>query len=301
MFQEKRLAFMYALSPVHMGSGTSLGVIDNPIQREKHTGHPVFAGSGIKGACREAAKQSGCSNVNIIFGPDTNASEHAGAASFTDAQIVAFPVRSLRHGFVYATSPIALSRMIRLARAVGISPPVEMPSEPNDESAIIISDELLSEGKLILESYEFKKQDGGENLKNIANWLADQIFDKNSGYSFFKEKLKKHLVLISDTQFSYFVNNSTLVEPHVRIDDNTGTSDDGGLFFTENVPPESIFVSLVMASQERKKKGDGGKSISASEIMAELEEILSGKLLQIGGDATTGRGQVFIRFNNKEE
>ena len=52
MFQKQAVVFLYAVSPVHMGAGSAVGVIDNPIQRERHTGHPCFAGSGIKGAVR---------------------------------------------------------------------------------------------------------------------------------------------------------------------------------------------------------------------------------------------------------
>jgi CRISPR-associated protein Cmr4 len=45
--------FLYAVSPVHMGAGQAIGVIDNPIQ-QRHTNHPCFAGSGIKGAVRHS-------------------------------------------------------------------------------------------------------------------------------------------------------------------------------------------------------------------------------------------------------
>ena len=47
MFQRQAAVFLYAVSPVHMGAGSAVGVIDNPIQRERHTGHPCFAGSGL--------------------------------------------------------------------------------------------------------------------------------------------------------------------------------------------------------------------------------------------------------------
>jgi CRISPR-associated protein Cmr4 len=59
VFTANKLMFLYAVTPVHMGPGTALGVIDNPIQREVHTGHPVFAGSGIKGALRDCAPTKG--------------------------------------------------------------------------------------------------------------------------------------------------------------------------------------------------------------------------------------------------
>jgi len=302
MFQEKRLAAIYAVSPVHMGSGTSLGVIDNPIQREKHSGYPLFGGSGIKGAGREVAgtgeKAMTREEINAIFGPESNASDHAGAVSFSDAQLVAFPVRSLREGYVYATSPLALARLARLAAMAGAGfPEADLPG-PEDTQAVVIDRGLLSQGKLVLESYEFANMDEGCSnvLENAATWLADFAVPDDAAYGYFHDKIARHLVLLSDTQFAYFVHNATVVEPHVRIDDHTGTADDGGLFFTENVPPEAIFATLVMASQERRKKGDKEKGRSATEVMARVAEVLDGRLLQIGGDATTGRGQVLVRF-----
>ena len=54
MFEKTAALFLYAVSPVHMGAGQAVDVIDNPIQRERHTGHPCFAGSGIKGAVRHS-------------------------------------------------------------------------------------------------------------------------------------------------------------------------------------------------------------------------------------------------------
>jgi len=285
-----------------MGSGTSLGVIDNPIQREKHTGHPLFAGSGIKGAVREQAgtgeKAMTREEINAIFGPESNASDHAGAVSFSDAQLVAFPVRSLREGFVYATSPLALARLARLAAMAGCRAPSTDLPEPPDTQAVVVDTGLLSQGKLVLESYEFAIMDEGcsKILEEIAAWLAEFAVPDNAEYSYFRNKIARHLVLLSETQFAYFVHNATVVEPHVRIDDDTGTADDGGLFFTENVPPEAIFATLVMASQERRKNGDKEKGRSAAEVMARVAEVLDGRLLQIGGDATTGRGQVLVRF-----
>lgn len=105
MFEKRAVVFLYALSPVHMGAGSAIGVIDNPIQRERHTNHPCFAGSGIKGAVRHGFETlDGDPNlIDRLFGPASDGDRtalHAGAVSFGDAQLVAFPVRSLRHGYV---------------------------------------------------------------------------------------------------------------------------------------------------------------------------------------------------------
>jgi CRISPR-associated protein Cmr4 len=301
MFQAKRLMFLYAVTPVHMGAGTAIGVVDNPIQREVHTQHPLFAGSGIKGALRQAAEGHanwGKERVNRIFGPETNASDHAGAISFADAQLVAFPVRSLKEGYVYATSPYVLKRLARLAGIAGVTDfPADALPEPNETQAVVLNDALLAQNKLVLESYAFETLADTDALQKVAIWIAKHGLPNDDGHKFFHDKLTADLVLLSDTQFSFFVRNSTVVEPHVRIDDASGTADDGGLFFTENLPPESLMVSLAMASEERRKKGDGGDNKETPQaIIGAITSTFDGTTIQIGGDATTGRGQVIVSF-----
>jgi CRISPR-associated protein Cmr4 len=125
MYQESTALFIYCVSPVHMGAGTAIGLIDNPIQRERHTDYPMIAGSGLKGAVRHRFQADGWDKDLIarIFGPETNASEYAGAISFGDAQLVAFPVRCTKRAYVYATSPTALARAARTLTPVGATPP----------------------------------------------------------------------------------------------------------------------------------------------------------------------------------
>src|SRR2546422_10927200 len=111
MFEKKAVVFLYAVSPVHMGAGIAIGVIDNPIQRERHTKHPCFAGSGVKGAVRHGFEAIGGDGnlINVLFGPPSGRGElYAGAVSFGDAQLVAFPVPRLEGGDVYTTRPQAL-------------------------------------------------------------------------------------------------------------------------------------------------------------------------------------------------
>ena len=92
-----------------------------------------------------------------------------------------------------------------------------------------------------------------------------------------------------------------MVEAHVRINDTTGTADDGGLFYTENLPPESVLAGLVMASVERQsKKARRDTLLDASAVLAAVLHGtnspggLAGGLLQVGGDATTGRGLIVV-------
>jgi CRISPR-associated protein Cmr4 len=71
------------------------------------------------------------------------------------------------------------------------------------------------------------------------------------------------------------------------------------LFYTENLPPESILFTVIMASQERYKRGDSAENrMGAAQIINTLVnggenwQALQGRMVQFGGDATTGRGQI---------
>lgn len=305
MFTECKAVFFYCVSPVHMGAGSAVGVIDNPIQRERHTGHPSFAGSGVKGAARHgwevlcervpaADKGKLKAKLDAIFGPASNAELHAGAVSFGDAQLVAFPVRSLKGGYVYATCPIALSRAQRLLAMTGVE--VKWPALPalEEGQCLLANAALLNRDKLHLEAFEYDPGDqASEAVKQIGEWLAEKALPQGGGYEHFCKKLKTDLAVLSDTDFAYFSQHATLVEPHVRINDKTGSADDGGLFYTENLPPESLLVAPLLASQTRTGNKD---ELDARAVMTQLCTVLDGQLLQIGGDATTGRGLVVARF-----
>ncbi len=325
MFEATQLVFYYAVSPVHMGAGSAIGAIDSPIQREVHTGHPMFAGSGLKGALRhhfnrawpraEGDDRKPNSLINRIFGPDTSASDFAGALSLSDAQLVLLPVRSLKGGFAYVTSPLALARLRRLATQAGLSPDWSVPSVAENMAATATDALLQAKGsaqQLVLEAFEFIKVDS-VGVDTMAEWIARYALP-GAPNSFFANKLKSDLVVLNDTDFSHFARHAMVVEPHVRINDESGTADDGGLFYVENLPPETLMVGLAQASIERFKKdsrnGDSAPLFQAGEVLKQVfaggngnTPGIGGKLLQIGGDATTGRGLVVVQpapSNSKE-
>ncbi|MDR2259812.1 MAG: type III-B CRISPR module RAMP protein Cmr4, partial [Azoarcus sp.] len=258
MFEKHAALFLYTVSPVHMGAGQAIGVIDNPIQRERHTRHPSFAGSGIKGAVRHGfeALFNGAENACIdqLFGPEAGSNTlHAGAVSFGDAQLIALPVRALREGYVYATCPQALARTQRLLKLIGRA--ANWPELPKvDEGKCLIANpKLLTGDKLHLEAFEYTALPLAQAapLAQIAADLAKRALPVDEACSFFREKLEHDLAVLSDTDFGYFSENATLVETHVRIDEKTGTASDGGLFYTENLPPESLLVAPMLASKSR--------------------------------------------------
>jgi len=297
MFEKQTLLFYSCMTPLHMGAGTAIGAIDNPIQREVHSGHPLIAGSGIKGALRHHLARTWQKHEDIkrLFGPERDASEHAGALAFTDAQLVAFPVRSLKNAFVWATCPYALARLKRLAANAGVAAEWTIP-EVGTGNAATASDAALTDGKLILEAFEFTRVG---DCADIATWLANNALPPGDAHAFFRDKLKRDLVVLADSDFAHFVKSATVVEPHVRIKDDTGTADSGGLFYTESLPPESLLAGLVLASVERGKGKE--EKLAAETVLARLiagngeaQPGIADAMVQMGGDATTGRGLVLI-------
>ena len=148
-----------------------------------------------------------------------------------------------------------------------------------------------------------------DTLKTIAQWIATHALGGN-GNNFFADKFKTDLVLLHDTDFAHFARHAMVVEPHVRIDDASGTASDGGLFYVENLPPETLMVGLAQASIERFKKDSRSKDsvalLNAPEVLSKVfagsgDTLpgITGKLLQIGGDATTGRGLVMVQTAGK--
>ena len=298
MFENKAVMFLYAVSPVHMGAGSATGIIDNPIQRERHTRHPCFAGSGIKGAVRHGFEAIGGDPalVDLLFGPESRAGDlHAGAVSFGDGQLVAFPVRCLKNGYVYATCPQALARTQRLLGLVDVGKEWAIPTVAEGR-CMVRNPDLLSgkkRNKLHLEAFEYDAETL-ETLGALAADLADRALPQDGACDFFHKKLANDIVVLSDTDFAYFTEHATLVEPHVRIDDATGAADDGGLFYTENLPPESLLVAPLFASRTRAGK-DAATEMTAEDVMPKIANVIDGKTIQIGGDATTGRGLVAVR------
>jgi CRISPR/Cas system CMR subunit Cmr4 (Cas7 group RAMP superfamily) len=56
----------------------------------------------------------------------------------------------------------------------------------------------------------------------------------------------------------------------------------------------------MLASRERVKKGaEKDQLLTSSEVLKALVETLHGEVVQIGGDATTGRGLVALRVVSK--
>ena len=300
MFKCANMMFIYTETSLHCGSGSSLGVVDLPIQREKYTDYPVCQASGVKGVVREwFENKHGDKDDKVIktFGPDfsnrgSDTEAFAGAATFTDARLLLFPVRSLNGVFAYTTSRFALNRLKRDLQMAGITVDWTIPDDIGDKIVGVSECKIKdSNNKVVLEEYTFDFQ-VDTNVNAIAEWIADNAIPKGTEYDFWRNKVKTDLLILPENTFRDFVKLSTEVQARIRINNETKTVDEGALFYEESLPTDSLLYSVVMVHDA------ANATFKADEIMKLLNEI-DGKRLQFGGDATIGKGIVNVNFFKK--
>jgi CRISPR-associated protein Cmr4 len=292
-----RLLFVHALSPLHAGTGQGVGIIDLPIAREKASGIPYLPGSSLKGTLRDECQDP--VKRKRVYGPDTNnASEHAGAVQISDQRLVLLPIRSLKGTFAWVTSPYLLRRFVRDVQQTDSSGyPANIPTvaTPN----CLVSDQdcciKLSDGKVVLEDLDLTAETNAD-ARAWAVWLGTQIFpdnkDKQSEVEEWRKMLKARICIVSDDALNFLLNTATEVTARIKLKDDTKTVQDGGLWYEEALPTETILSGLVFAIPTRKEldAGNGQKSrVTDEEVFKTVNDSL-GKPLQFGGNATVGRG-----------
>ena len=124
---EKQIISIFTRTPLHVGAGNSVGAVDSPVMRERHTRIPIIPGSSLKGVLADLWNDEKCERTQEgkkLFGEDDarNASDaKAGQLLVGEARVLAFPVRSAKGSFAWISCPLALRRLERDAeRAYGV-------------------------------------------------------------------------------------------------------------------------------------------------------------------------------------
>lgn len=309
---KRHLLTLYTRTPLHVGSGTSVDVVDLPIMRERITGFPVIPASSLKGVLLQHARETfeagnyARSNQGIpdaaklLFGAVDGEGEKqrstAGCVQIMEAKLLAFPVRSLAGCFAWITCPAALHRFQRdtglLRHADGKTLPLPQP----DRDKVIAGSDLTVGGQAVLEEFALDlerplKPDTDDRLlcQKLAGLTKDPLWT---------DRLNKRLALVHDENFQHFVTTCTEVVARIKIDPAKRTVDGGALFNQENVPCEALFYSVLTVLLPRRDTGerDPAKALEAAgrllgELLPDGEDPQTPPpILQIGGDETTGHG-----------
>lgn len=284
MYKNAELMLMRVVTPVHVGSGNELGLIDLPIQREGHTNYPKFESSSLKGAVRQAleenaAKKEDVFNIHNLFGfdsaslnyyidPDGNVQQcgedvekafnkakktdqFAGCMGFTDGKILLFPVPSAKGVFAYITCKAVLERFFEECVFSGISIEHEIPVLKKQNAVWYVSDD--SEGQ-----YTCTVNLDDNNI--VLEEYTYRKYNQENGNDCIKriaeiiacgkEAYYKHLiekmVIIPDDDFRDFVSFHTEVITRTKINNITGTVEKGALFTEEYLPSQTVLYCSVL-------------------------------------------------------
>lgn len=275
------LLTLFTRTPLHVGAGTSVGAIDQPVVRERHTGYPVIPGSALKGVLADLwlDRSDPAAPVRSIVGKrlfgedDLKANAAAGKLLIGESKLLAFPVRSAKGCFAWITCPMVLARFDRDARKRISIPSIEVvkgAAKVATETDVLLT--FKDASTAVFEEYSMptsKDEAVDELAKSLQPLCSDKVWS---------ELVAKKLAVVDDETFAYFAKNACEVAQHNHINDTTNTVDGPGFFNQENVPSETLFYALVSCEDESLLKDE-----FANQIKKE-------GMLQIGADMTTGLG-----------
>ncbi|MBR4663760.1 MAG: type III-B CRISPR module RAMP protein Cmr4 [Lentisphaeria bacterium] len=267
---KQKLMTIFARTPISVGAGSSVGAIDLPVMRERHTRIPIIPGSSVKGVLRDL--WNGDPDQSRFFGTADKKDSTAGKLFVGEARVIAFPVRSARNMFAWMTCPLALERFFR-----DNGEKTDLDFSPQGMECCASNELICKDSKLVLEEYCFDKK------SNLPDGIAEMLLDLSQDPVW--QTLKTRLAVISDDMFSYFVENTCEVPARIQINDETGTVKDGALFYQEQVPSETMFYNVLSAED------------AEADILDKVSSRITGRgVLQFGGDETIGLGYCTVEI-----
>ncbi|MBN1182390.1 MAG: type III-B CRISPR module RAMP protein Cmr4 [Bacteroidales bacterium] len=310
MFKSAQPFVITCETPMHVGSGSDLGIVDLPIQREKHTGYPKIESSSLKGSMRECFEEQTADDekvkIHLAFGYDKDSGdndivkkkvagssdngEFSGALGFTDARTLLFPVKSMKGVFAYVTCPKVLEKF-RKELALCPKNPIQLNLPPfNIESGkCMVADKnkmAIEQKTVILEESAIDVSD--DKISSLSKSLSQFIG---------KDEIKERLVILSDDDFRDFVMMSTEVITRTKIDNATGTVKNGMLFTEEYLPAETVLYSLALANPVFKADVKDLPLKDEENVIDFFTSTMNNhSVIQIGGNATIGKGIASIKM-----
>jgi len=295
MTQRTKILSMFAETPVHAGTGSEVGAVDLPHQRERATGIPTIHGSGVKGAVRDAARfffKDDQQKIVELFGSEPpegpgGAPLEPGALAFSDARLLLLPCRTIGPIFAWVTSPYLLARFQRDAESAGLDCP-QLPPKPSDSDAYVTTTSDYGD-PVFIEEFSFTKKPD-PTVDKWAQFLRNSILpgDGEPSYEFWRNHVVKALVVVSDSNFRDFATYGTEVVTRVRLDHKKKTVVEGALWTEEYLPQDTLMYCVVAETLRAQQE---------QSLLGYLSTLIHGvRVVQFGGKESIGRGFMRLRL-----
>jgi len=175
------------------------------------------------------------------------------------------------------TSPYVLRRLLRDLENIQTSEIALAIPEPACNSCYVCGkSRILCEEQVILEDLDLNAS-ASDDATRWAEWIGRQVFPGNSDW---QQILKDRFCIINDDVLSFLLDTAVEVFARIRLCEDSKTVDTGGLWYEEALPAETILCGPIVARPVR---------ASSELVFNTLSELIS-KPMQLGGNATVGRG-----------
>jgi CRISPR-associated protein Cmr4 len=296
-YEGASLLLMRTLTPLHIGVGRVVGVVDLPIIRDA-LGFPLIPTSSLKGALRSQLSEALADDVlKVLFGPEPEEKAYAGALALTEGYLLAMPARSLRAIWAFVTSPVLIRRFLRMIQMMKcLEPSREL------EGLKKLADGLLREGEKMKADKALVCKEGEEKLSIeimgkrsiIINEEFQLECEQSEAVRAFFEAAKApevwRAVLLHDDRIRDVVERSILRRARVRLRQEKVVEE--GPWSEEDVPADALFFNILLYSKPRKSH-EGLKDVKdvRGRVLEALFRLRGGYVI-FGGHETIGRGVV---------
>lgn len=259
---------LYLLIPqsnLHAGAGSSnYGVIDNLVQRDAIDQFPNVHASSLKGALKEFFEESlePKTDSKLIFGVE----DAKGNCVFSEAHLLALPVRSNQKPYFMATSAYVLQKFLSISKEYGHTVDAGLEKDIND-----------------LKSLKPKNGESPVVINHSITNLRIEDFTEFTSTQLTFSKLNKiigdkiNIVLFSDDDFKYQCGDYALpVLARNHLDNGISKN----LWYEQVVPRQACFYFFVDDYTDKNLFDESIKT--------------NNKLVQVGGNATVGYGRCKI-------
>jgi CRISPR-associated protein Cmr4 len=316
-YSEASVVLIQAISPLHVGMGRGVGVVDLPVQRDA-LGFPTIFASSLKGALRATFERllgrdaEACSHV--IFGPRDGRDEdyYAGAFNPLDAKLLLLPVRSLIGVYTLCTSPLLLNNfLVYLELSIHAGA---------DEQGL---KGLLEAVKAVLT--EIKELPSGKEAVLVGKDVKDKLSLKIAGRDtvIFADEFRLSLresptigelsnrlgleegwrlaVVHDDLMVNSLLERSLLRRTRAALEKETKKVKQGALWTEEDLPPQTTLYTVFFYSDPRTKI-DACPKLSSKPNATGVKELFEKTIMPnglgfmiFGGHETVGRGVTKLR------
>ncbi len=161
-------------------------------------------------------------------------------------------MRSLAGTFAWVTSPFVLRRLLRDMEDVQqqkldyVIPTIDGKEEclvANEGSKITLEQVYLEDLNLTAKK--------SPDVTKWAGWIGQQVFP---GAGEWQQMLIERFCLVPDDIFNFIIDTATEITARIKLREDSKTVQDGGLWYEEALPAETILSGIALATPTVRSK-----------------------------------------------